>query len=239
MTSTLIISGQRQTSTLATELCCQMWVWWKCLHCGMNTVPLDNFFVAHYHPYLPIYLYHYHLRFICVSQLIDHTILVAYSFCVNTSSVVLTGFCQSIEYLPRVKSSIILHGGSSEQVEANNGLTATGTPRAIQFPNSRRLTEVKKAFRTVPSSFCTGSRQCCEASQHSPLLHWQRGRRCNDLHTYRRRQAQSLSDSTWQIWQLLQGVSNVGNIPECLIPKCLIPECIIKKCLMAKCLTEC
>ena len=34
--------------------------------------------------------------------------LVADSFCINTSSVVLIGFCQSDEYLPRVKPSIIL-----------------------------------------------------------------------------------------------------------------------------------
>ena len=42
--------------------------------------------------------------------------------------------------------SIILHGGSGEQVEANDGPTATGTTSAVQFPNPRRLTEVEKAF---------------------------------------------------------------------------------------------
>ena len=47
--------------------------------------------------------------------------LAADSFCINTSSAVLIDLCQSDEYLPRVKLSIILHGGSGEQVEANDG----------------------------------------------------------------------------------------------------------------------
>ena len=35
--------------------------------------------------------------------------LVTDRFCINTSSVVLIGFCQSDEYLPRIQLSIILH----------------------------------------------------------------------------------------------------------------------------------
>ena len=38
----------------------------------------------------------------------DHTIFGSRQFCINTSSVVLIGFCQSDEYLPKVKLSIIL-----------------------------------------------------------------------------------------------------------------------------------
>ena len=102
---------------------------------------------------------------------------------------------------------MILHGGSSKQVGANDGPTATGTSSTIQFPNPRRLAKVEKGFWTVPSSFRAGRQQSCEASQHSPLLHWQRGRRHIDFHKYHRRQAQSLPDSTWQIWLLLRGVS--------------------------------
>ena len=39
----------------------------------------------------------------------DHTIFGSRQFRINTSSVVLIGFCQSDEYLPRVKLSITLH----------------------------------------------------------------------------------------------------------------------------------
>ena len=39
----------------------------------------------------------------------DHTIFGSRQFCINTSFVVLIGFCQSDEYLPKVKLSIILH----------------------------------------------------------------------------------------------------------------------------------
>ena len=43
-------------------------------------------------------------------MLFDHTIFGNREFCISTSSVVLIGFGQSDEYLPRVKLSIILQG---------------------------------------------------------------------------------------------------------------------------------
>ena len=41
---------------------------------------------------------------------------------------------------------MILHGGSSKQVGANDGPTATGTSSTIQFLNPRRLAKVEKGF---------------------------------------------------------------------------------------------
>ena len=70
---------------------------------GMNTFPLDYLCC----PLSPLFTYlslslafTLHLHF---PSCLIMPYLVADSFCINTSSVVLIGFCPSAEYLPRVK----------------------------------------------------------------------------------------------------------------------------------------
>ena len=71
----------------------------------MNTIPLDYLCCA----LSPLFTYFIstYVVFTFLSCLIIPYLVT--EFCINTSSVVLIGFCQSDEYLPRVKLSIILH----------------------------------------------------------------------------------------------------------------------------------
>ena len=62
--------------------------------------------------------------------------LVADSFCINTSSVVLIRFCQSDEYLPRVKPSTILTTVDAYSAECFGNVPGPKISIFLTLPNS-------------------------------------------------------------------------------------------------------